>query len=587
MKDIYNQILKLQLQIKYHNYMYHTLDSPIISDILYDELYNKLLQLEKLYFKKKSLDKKIKLLDQVGAKKLHIFTEFFHKIPMLSLRSINNISDFDLFDKKIKEYFKHINVITYFCDFKFDGLAVNLFYKNGILISASTRGNGSVGENITKNILMISSIPKKIAGSNIPKKIEIRGEIFMRKSDFFILNQSCKLSGKKEFSNPRNAAAGSVRQLNPEIVKKRKLNFFVYGFGLFDYNKKIDSHYQRLLQIKKWGFPLYKNYCVCKNKKEVIHFYHYANKIRSQLDFEIDGIVIKLDSIKLQNNLGCIEKYPKWAIALKFFSLDKETKIFKISFKVGRTGIITPVAYFFPINLFGVSISKASLYNIKTIKLLDIRLHDYVTVYRAGDVIPKIRNVLIHKRNKYTQKIIIPTYCPSCCTKLIFSDDLKTCYCPASFSCFSQNVKRLIYFSSKNGLNFKGLGKKNIIKLINYGYLYTPIDFFSLTVKKLKNIFRMGDKLSEKIIKNIAFSKRVSLDKFICSLGIFGVGTSIAKRLAYYYRSVEKFFNTNYDTLSKIDHIGYNISNAIISFLKNKSNRSIILKLIRILNIFI
>lgn len=586
MESIDKKIKELRSIIMHHNYMYYTLDSPIISDIVYDRLYHQLIKLEKKYKKKYSLAISNNLLNSIGGKKIYFFSECIHKIPMLSLKSTNHISDFIDFDKRIKKFLNTTNDIQYYCDFKFDGLAVNLFYKNGVLVSASTRGDGKIGENITKNISMISSIPKKIVGNDIPEQIEIRGEVFMQKSDFCILNKTCLLHGKKIFSNPRNAAAGSLRQLNPNITKERKLMFFVYSYGIFIRKKTINSHYNRLMQIKKWGFPVHKKYLLSHNINDVIRFYHYANSIRSKIDFDIDGIVIKINCIALQKKLGCIEKYPRWAIALKFFSEDAETMITKVTFQVGRTGIITPIAHFLSIRLSGVIVKKASLYNARVINELDVRINDFVTVYRAGDVIPKIRKVLFNKRTPFVKKISFPKKCLSCHTKLVFSSTLLSYYCPSSFLCSDQQLQRLIYFSSKNGINIKSLGKKNIVKLIEKKYLLNPVDFFYLTNKKLENVPGIGKKLSNKIISNIQYSKNVSLYKFICSLGIPNVGISISKKISLYCQSVNKFLFTDYETLSNISGIGKHIARSIVEFISNEYNKKIILKLINILNIY-
>ncbi|VAX76253.1 NAD-dependent DNA ligase LigA [Buchnera aphidicola] len=587
MKFIHAKIKELRLQLRYHNYLYYTLDSPVISDDVYDSLYENLINLEKKYRNSSLLPLSQPLLKQIGGCKLQVFSESFHKTPMLSLQSTHDINRIVCFNKKIKKYLNNIDDILYYCDFKFDGLAVNLYYKNGFLKSASTRGDGRVGENITRNIHTISSIPRQILGKDIPRKIEVRGEVFMKKSDFFLLNQSCKQLGRKLFSNPRNAAAGSLRQLNPEITQKRNLMFFAYGYGLFSYKKYINSHFNRLLQIKKWGFPVYTDYIVSNKLTDIIDFYNQANNKRSRLDFEIDGIVVKVNSVFSQEKLGYVEKYPRWAIALKFFSHDVETRITKISFQVGRTGVITPVAYFNPVNISGVVIRKASLYNLKTMERLNIHIHDVVTVYRAGDVIPKIRDILINKRDiKLVKKIFFPKHCVSCHTKLIFSSHFHEFYCPAGFSCPDQNSRRLIYFASKSGINIQGLGKKNIIKLIKYAYLRTPVDFFILNIKILGNIPGIGEKLSIKIIKNIELAKNcVTLDKFICSLGILGVGKAIAKSISNYYQSAKKFLYTNKYELSKINGIGSNINQSIMTFIKNKNNIKIILRLIKLLNI--
>nr|WP_041750152.1 NAD-dependent DNA ligase LigA [Buchnera aphidicola] len=581
-----NEILYLYQQLKFHNYLYYTLDSPVLTDLQYDNLYKKTLELERQYGNDET--KKISkiVFNKIGGENLNFFSKCKHNIPMLSLNSTDKIEDIIYFDSKNKKILNIQTDIMYFCDLKFDGLAINLLYREGILISASTRGDGRTGENVTNNILMIPSIPKKLFGDNIPKIIEIRGEVFMKKSDFLLLNQKHFINNKKLFSNPRNAAAGSLRQLDPLITQKRNLMFFVYGYGFCSGFNQCNSHYQRLMYIKNWGFPLHNKILLSSNVNNILRFYKKIYLNRHDLDFDIDGIVIKVNLVSLQEKLGFLEKAPRWAIAIKFFSVDVETQVLNVTFHIGRTGIITPVAHFFPIVISGVTISKATLHNMNIINKINLKIGDYVTVYRAGDVIPKIRKVLVKKRKiKKIHEIIFPTQCMSCNTNLVQLSYLGSLFCPSGFICAAQNLKRLIHFTSKQALNINGLGKNIIEKLMHKGLVTNPVDFFFLKPSCLCQIPGINIILSKKIVFNIEKSKTITLEKFIYSLGILYVGLSISRRIADHFCCINYFLSSNYSSLCKIKGIGKNISHSISVFLKNNDNKKILLKLKNIMKI--
>lgn len=587
MKLIFNEILYLYQQLKFHNYLYHTLDSPIISDLKYDELYKKTLELERRYGNDETKNLSKTLLNQIGGDNLNCFSKCQHHISMLSLNSTDQIEELQAFDIKIKKLLNIKKDILYCCDLKFDGLAVNLLYREGILISAATRGDGIIGENVTNNALMISSIPKKLVGDNIPKVIEIRGEVFMNKSDFLLLNQKNFFGHKKLFSNPRNAAAGSLRQLNPQITQKRKLMFLAYGYGFCSDNfQKYEGHYERLMQIKNWGVPVFHKVALYTSIKKIISFYQKIYHNRYNLDFDIDGIVVKVNNISHQNQLGFLEKAPRWAIAMKFFSIDAETRVLNVTFHIGRSGIITPVAHFFPVVISGVTISKATLYNMKNIHKIDLRLGDYVTVYRAGDVIPKIRTVLLSKRKfQKTKSILVPAKCMSCNTVLVQNSYLGALFCPSGFTCAAQNLKRLIHFTSKRALNIDGLGKKIIEKLMILGLIKNPLDFFFLDLLGLCKVSGISIVLAKKILLNIKNAKKITLEKFIYSLGILYVGLSISRRIANHFGLLDNFLSSNYSSLCKIPGVGKNIAYSINLFLNTTENKNILIKMKDIMNI--
>lgn len=586
MKFVCNEILYLYQQIKFHNYLYYTLDDPILSDFQYDQLYKKALDLESRYGNEKTRNVLKKMLNKIGDENLDFFSTCKHNAVMLSLNSTDNQVDLIYFDKKVKKKLNCINGLEYFCDLKFDGLAINLLYREGVLISAATRGDGYIGENVTNNAFMISSIPKKLYGYNIPKIIEIRGEVLMKKSDFLLLNEKNFSNNIKLFSNPRNAAAGSLRQLDPRVTQKRNLIFFAYGYGFCSHSNWHNSHYQRLMDIKNWGIPIYNEISLHMNIKSILAFYKKICQHRYNLDFDIDGIVVKLDSVDFQNQLGFLEKAPRWALAIKFFAEETETQVLDVTFHIGRTGIITPVAKFFPIIIAGVTISKATLHNMNVINKINLKIGDFVTVYRAGDVIPQIRRVLFSKRKtgEYND-IVVPVNCMSCNTRLVQFSNLGSLFCPSGFICRAQNLKRLIHFTSKSALNIKYLGKSIIKKLMDFELIKNPCDFFSLNLQSLCQISGLGPVLAKKILYNIDNSKNITLEKFIYSLGILYVGVSISRRLANYFYSIDNFLLSSHSALYHIEGIGKNIAYSINIFLTNQDNKAILLKLRQVMKI--
>ncbi|CUR53025.1 NAD-dependent DNA ligase LigA [Buchnera aphidicola] len=573
MKLFLKKYLKLKLKIQYYDYLYYTLNSSIISDYKYDQLCMMLKKLEK----ENKFEKKLKYTNYNFKKNnFSYLPEIEHKTPMLSLLSGSSIKDFLKYDKMLKKRFFIFNDIEYFCDLKIDGLAISLIYHNGILSHAVTRGNGYSGENVTINIMTISNIPIVLSSPEIPKILDVRGEIYIKKKDFLLLNKISSLHKKKNFSNPRNIASGSLRQKDPEIARKRKLQFIAYSCNFFNSSLNLEKHDKNLFLLKKWGFSICKIFSICKTIHDVIQFYQMVTKIRLDLNYEIDGIVIKVNSKILQKKIGYVEKAPKWAYALKFFSHSVETKVIGIHFSIGRTGLITPIAFLKPVFISGVLIKKVTLYNKK--KILELKLHigDIVKIYRAGDVIPKIEKVLLKKRSITVQKIIFPYYCNICHTKIVYLEQEGLMYCPAGFFCQAQNEKRLLHFVSKNGLYMPGLGLKIIKKLLKKGCVKTPDDFYKLNIQSFEKISGIGIILTKKILNSINSSKIVMLNKFIYALGIFLVGKVVSKNLANFFGSVRNFLNSNYTILCQIEGIGHNIATSIILFLKSKENLKII-----------
>ncbi|QCI16336.1 NAD-dependent DNA ligase LigA [Buchnera aphidicola (Aphis craccivora)] len=582
MKKIKYQIDELRKKILKYDYFYHTLDKPMISDSEYDYLLNQLYDLELKYKEFITPDSPTQ---KIGSNLLDKFKKVTHFFPMLSLENTFHLNGYLKFENRIKKNFTANYIIDFCCELKIDGIAVSLIYESGTLVRAATRGDGYLGENVTQNIKTIKSIPIKLKGSNIPKRLEVRGEVFMLKSEFFKLNNKGLSIKKKYFSNPRNAAAGSLRQIDSTITAKRKLMFFCHGFNFFEEIKFFQTHYEVLIQLKNWGIPINKDMLVCSDHLEILNFYKKFEKNRLLFDFDIDGIVIKVNSLYLQKKLGSNNKSPRWAIAFKYPSKEEITKLNDVKFEVGRTGVITPVAYFNPVYISGVLIKKASLHNKNEINRLNLYFNDYIIIQRSGDVIPKIVNVIKSKRLENAKKIFFPIYCPVCNSKLISNKGGKIIRCLSGLICDAQKKKIFCHFFSKNALNANGLGPKVINELIQKKIVLNLIDFFYLTENQLKNIENIGKKKSVKIIKTILQSKKTTMSRFIYALGIFSVGEVVAQKLSNYFNIFNNLMYASKQELELIDGIGKVVANNIFNYFSISENKKLVKKLTEILSI--
>ncbi|QJC28904.1 NAD-dependent DNA ligase LigA [Enterobacteriaceae endosymbiont of Plateumaris rustica] len=576
-KSLKEKIINLCNEIKYHNYRYHVLNDPEILDYKYDKLLYKLEKLENLYPDLIIYNSPTKF---VGGISLKNFKKINHILPMLSLNNVFNEKDLFLkFFKPIKNYLN--KDINYFCcELKFDGIAASILYKNGQLIRASTRGNGIIGENITNNILFIQDIPHKLQGNDFPSILEVRGEIFMTKTNLEILNKKNIL--KKKFSNTRSAVVGTLFLKNFHNINNKLLNFFSYGIGFIKNKKEIYSQINILQNLKNYGLPI-SNYTIFSSSiKEILFFYQKMKKKRNILPYNIDGIVIKIDDFKIQKILGCTSHAPKWAIAYKFPSQEKITTLKNIIFQIGRTGIITPVGNFKTIKINGVNISNASLYNINEIKKLNLKIGDVIIVQRCGDVIPKIINIIKKERvNNITTSIVIPTICPDCKSILKRKNHNKMMlYCPSGFNCKSQLKGYLKHFISRNAMNINYIGDKLINKLVNNNLVKNSIDLFNLNINTLNKIPHLGNKTISKILKSLEISKKTTFTKFLFSLGINEVGLVTANNLSNYFKNLNNFLNAELEDFYCIPGIGKKIAYNLYNFIKNKNNLYIINKLI-------
>ena len=561
--------------INHHNHLYHTLDQPKIIDSEYDILYSKLKEFEKKYPKLIFNDSPTQ---RVGAKLLGGFNKIKHKNPMLSLSNASDNNDFDEFYTRLQKDLNNKDV-TLFAEPKFDGLAISVTYKNGIYHSAVTRGDGEIGEDVTANVKTIKSLPLKITTIDVPKILILRAEIYMNITDFNRLNKTLVSAKEKIFANPRNVAAGTIRQLDPLVASKRNLQ--IYFHGVMNARLSGDrTHMDSLERIKSYGLPVCELNKLVLNLKSARDYYNYIISLRDSLGYEIDGIVYKVNNYESQELLGFTAKAPKWAIAYKFISAEAATILTDVTFQVGRTGVITPVAELKPINIGGVLVSRASLHNMDEIIRKDIRINDTVYVKRAGDVIPEIDRVsIIHRKN--SAKIIMPKKCPSCEANLIKIPDQSTYKCPNEYNCSPQIIQSIQHFASRKAMNISGLGESLIEIMVSSQVIENYTDLYILDIKSLLNLDRMALKSSTNLINSINKSKNISFDRFLYSLGIREVGTSTARVLAKSFSSIKALMNADKTELEMTKDIGPIVGENIYKFFKSLKNKNNISKLIK------
>ena len=576
-----NRVLELHSLINFHSHKYHSLDTPEIEDHEYDALFQELLQLEDRF---PELLYDFSPSQRVGSKPLEGFKKIEHLIPMLSLENAFNQQDMEDFNKRILERLLIEADVNFSCEPKLDGIAVNLLYKNGRLDLASTRGDGKIGEDITHNIRTINSIPLSLIDSNskLPTVIEIRGEVFIEKKDFDLANKKAIKAGEKTFANPRNAAAGSLRQLDPSIAASRPLKFYAHGMGFIEEGdfKLPDSQSEMLKQYKSWGLPTNPYNDVAANLEACEEYYLKILNERDILPYEIDGIVFKVNDLAKQISLGQVSRAPRWAIARKFPAEVGTTLVKKISFQVGRVGGITPVAEFLPVNIGGVTVSHASIHNFDEINRLDVREGDTVDIKRAGDVIPQIISVNLDKRKKGSLKVSLPKRCPSCKNDLVRIEGEAILRCTAGLDCPAQRIGSLIHFVSRNALNIDGLGERIIELLVDKKLVLNFADLFRLDIKDIINLEGFGEKSATNLIKSIQASKDTNLSRFIYSLGIREVGEATAMNLALNFNNISKFLAADEQDFLEINDIGPVASNYIKEFLASDENINLVKDLI-------
>ena len=572
--EITEKIKSLRKQINDHNYQYYVLDNPIISDSEYDKLLNELELIEKEYPKFIVPESPTQ---RIGATPIESFGTITHRITMMSLANAMNEDELKAFDDRLKKRLNKSDDIEYVIEPKLDGLAVELVYENGKFINGSTRGDGNTGEDITTNLKTIKGIPLVLRDetTTLPNLLEIRGEVFIRKEDFKLLNDNRIKSGKQLFANARNAAAGSLRQLDPKITAKRSLSIYCYQAGVVD-GIDFTTHVEFLDHLKQWGLPVNPKVTKVKGIKKAIQIHKNLESERNEFPYEIDGSVIKVNSISLRNELGARSRSPRWAIAGKFKSQQVTTVINDIFASVGRTGAITPVAKLEPVEVGGVTVTNATLHNQDEIDRKDIRIGDTVLIERSGDVIPKVIKVIQEKRPKNTKGYHLPNHCPACNGGLLRPENEVVFRC-FNYSCPAKIKGKLKHFVSKHALDIDGLGEKLIDQLVNEGIIKNVDDLFRIQKKQLADLERMGEKSADNIIGSINKSKLTTFSRFIYALGIRHVGEHISKLLERTYeRDFDSFLTASYEDLESIEEIGPIVAQSIIDFWNDPSNKQII-----------
>ncbi|HPI39175.1 MAG TPA: NAD-dependent DNA ligase LigA [Pseudobdellovibrionaceae bacterium] len=583
-ENYFDYYTDLKQKVQHHDYLYYVLDKPEITDFEYDQLYKELQDLELQHPELNSSDSPTK---RVAGAPLEAFTKVAHNLPMLSLANTYSTEEILEFDERVKKFSGlgsgQENDIEYFCEPKLDGLALEIVYKNGLYTQAITRGDGLIGEDVTENIRTIRGVPLKLKDPHPPTLLEVRGEVLIFKEDFAQLNLQQQENGQLTFANPRNAASGTVRQLDARITAQRPLRFLAYSLGKVE-GLEMDTQEELEHYFSKAGIPTLFSYNAkllskCKNASEAAEYYHFIESQRPKLPFDIDGIVIKVNSLKLQESLGFVARSPRWATAAKFKPQQAETVIEDIVVQVGRTGALTPVAIMKPIKVGGVTITNATLHNQDEITKKDIRIGDTVLVQRAGDVIPEVVSVLTSKRPLETIPFFIPQHCPSCnhLAQKMENEVILRCLNPLCPSILKESLK---HFISRRALNMDGLGDRLIEALVDAGQVKAFSDLFLLDREKLLSLERQGEKSVENILSSVEKSKNPTLARFIYALGIRFVGEQTAKLLAQHFQSMDNFLNSTEVELLTIPEIGPKVAKSILTWLQNPTIKTEVQKIL-------
>ena len=574
MTNIQTQIDNLRKTLRQYEYEYHVLDNPTVPDSEYDRLFHQLKALELEHPEFLTSDSPTQ---RVGAKPLSGFSQIRHEIPMLSLDNAFSDEEFNAFVKRIEDRLIVLpKPLTFCCEPKLDGLAVSILYVNGALTQAATRGDGTTGEDITANIRTIRNIPLQLLTDNPPARLEVRGEVFMPHAGFERLNEYALEHGEKTFANPRNAAAGSLRQLDPNITSKRPLVLNAYGIGIAEGVELPNTHYARLQWLKSIGIPVNPEIRLYNGTNEVLDFYRDIQNKRSSLGYDIDGTVLKINDIALQNELGFISKAPRWAIAYKFPAQEELTVLNDVEFQVGRTGAITPVAKLEPVFVAGVTVSNATLHNGDEIERLNIAIGDTVVIRRAGDVIPQIIGVLHERRPDNAKPIIFPTNCPVCDSQIIRIEGEAVARCTGGLFCAAQRKEALKHFVSRKAMDIDGVGGKLIEQLVDRELIHTPADLFKLDLTTLTRLERMGAKSAENALNSLEKAKSTTLARFIFALGIREVGEATALNLANHFKTLDALKAADLEQLQQVPDVGEVVANRIFVFWREAHNVAVV-----------
>ena len=569
--DVASKLLDLRTKVEYHDHRYFVLDDPEITDGDYDRLFDELLRLEAEHPELVTADSPTQ---RVGAAPDTQFQQIEHARPMLSLEKCTDASSLRSWFSRGEEILDRA-IDEFVCEPKIDGVAVSLVYQNGTLVRAATRGDGTVGEDVTANVRTIRSVPLKLNGSDVPEMVEIRGEVYIPLDEFQAYNKAALESDEKPMLNPRNGAAGSLRQLNPSITAKRPLTIYCYSLGDASGDFSVGSHFDAVKIFESWGCRINTRVKVLKGLDACVDYIEQTLSDRLSLPYEIDGVVVKVNDLTIQRDLGSMSRRPRWAIAYKFPSEESMTKLLGIDFQVGRTGVLTPVARLEPVQVGGVTVSNATLHNIDEINRLKLKLGSSVVIRRAGDIIPQI----VKTTEQGNEDVVIPDNCPVCGSKVSRLEDEVALRCLNGMKCSAQLKESIRHFASRVALDINGLGDKFIELLVSTGMIASPVDLFKLSVEDLTQLERVGEKTATNLVEEIEKSKSTTFDKFIHALGIRGVGETTAVALATRFRTLENLINASEEELTSLEDLGPILAANIRTFFEDESNRSVALQL--------
>jgi DNA ligase (NAD+) len=571
------QIQSLREKIERYNYQYYVLDNPQVPDAEYDRCMQALISLEQQYPQYITVDSPTQ---RVGGKPLSAFSQVKHEVPMLSLDNVFDNTQLLDFDRKIRDRLNTQADIEFACEPKLDGIAASLLYRDGLLVRGATRGDGNTGEDITLNIRTIPSIPLRLLGSGWPRVLEVRGEIYMPKAGFEALNAMAYKKGEKGFMNPRNAAAGSLRQLDPAITATRPLEMCCYNIGWVEGGDLPATHIEMLEKLHQWGLRINPEMRVAKNIQACVDYYQYLEKKRDHLPYDIDGIVFKVNHYALQERLGFVAKAPRWAVAHKFPAQEEMTIVQAVEFQVGRTGAITPVARLEPVFVGGVMVSNATLHNADEIERLQLCIGDTVIIRRAGDVIPKVVAVVQERRPSNVESIVFPVVCPVCFSAIERVEGEAVARCTGGMVCEAQTKQAIKHFASRKAMDIEGLGDKLVDQLVDEDLISNVADIYYLQSSTVAALERMGEKSAENLIAAIEASKQTTLPRFLFALGIREVGEATAQALAMAFGDLEALLQADEAALLEVDDVGPVVAQHVLHFLENSKNRHIIERLI-------
>lgn len=578
-EEIKKIIIELSKDLNEHAWRYYVLSRPVISDSEYDQKFRKLQELENQFPQFVQADSPTQ---RVGGAPLEGFSNIEHLQPMLSLDNALNFTEIIEFDERVKRFLEKTEFsgqeIEYTLEDKFDGVAASLVYQDGVLITAATRGDGLKGEDITANAKTIASIPLRLRGKNTAGRIEVRGEVLFKKADFEKLNQRLVSEGKEPFANPRNAASGTLRQLDPKITASRPLSFFAYGFGVSDF-KFAESNFEAMLEIHEMGFNISALLQKCYGATKLVDAYRSAEDNRENLEYEVDGVVIKVNSFPIQAILGLKQRSPRYAIAGKFAAVEANTKLLDINIQVGRTGALTPVAILEPVQVGGVVVSRATLHNEEDIKRKGIRIGDTVVIRRQGDVIPAVVSYIPEKRDGSEKEFFFPVNCPVCGTAVVKESDEAVYRCPNRY-CPAKVAERIIHYASKNAVDIEGLGEKNVLLLIEHKLIRDAADIYALKKEELEKLPRFGELSASNLIEAIENARIIPLHKFIYALGIRHIGERNAQIIADYCKDIETFLSLIAEEILAVHEIGPETAKAVSDFVADPAERDLVARLL-------